>query len=121
MQYFWRSTCRALVLALLCGVLLAAVAQPALARQPDAGVLQANSIADTPDADLSAWRSATSDGVCTLRAAIMQANADAGPLTIELSAGVYTLTIANDDPANDQAVRDLDITGGLTLHGAGPG
>jgi predicted outer membrane repeat protein len=51
----------------------------------------------------------------------MQANTDGGAQTIELPAGVYTLTIANDDPAHDSAVRDLDITGDLTLRGVGPG
>jgi hypothetical protein len=51
----------------------------------------------------------------------MQANADGGALTIELTAGVYTLTIAKDNPANDPAVRDLDITGDITLRGVGLG
>jgi hypothetical protein len=51
----------------------------------------------------------------------MQANMFEAAQTVELPPGVYTLTIANDDPANDQAVRDLDIFGNITLRGIGLG
>jgi CSLREA domain-containing protein len=121
MQYFWRSICSALALALLCGPLLPAAAQSALARQSDTAVFLVNSTADAPDSDLNDGRCAAPGGACTLRAAIMQASAAGASQTIELPQGVYTLTIANDDPANDQGVRDLDIFGALTIRGVGPG
>ena len=54
---------------------------------------------------------------CSLRAAIMEANAWPGADTIVLSAGTYGLTRAGND---DTAVNgDLDITDTLTLKGAG--
>ncbi len=59
-------------------------------------------------------------GNSTLRAAIMEANARPGDDVISLPAGTYTLSIAGtgEDAA---ATGDLDITGNLTLIGAGWG
>ena len=81
-------------------------------------------------------------GNCTLRAAIMEANALAGDDTISLPAGTYTLTITGVDercdgtvpctgtgtPENpylpvvtaDASIGDLDITSNLVITGAGP-
>ena len=60
------------------------------------------------------------NGICTLRAAIQEANALAGADTINLPAGTYNLTIAgkNEDAA---ASGDLDVTGlaDLSIVGAG--
>lgn len=60
---------------------------------------------------------ATGNGVCTLRAAIMEANARTGAQTISLGSATYTLTIggAGEDAA---ATGDLDITEGLAIIGA---
>jgi len=57
-------------------------------------------------------------GACTLRAAIMEANALAGDDIINLPAGTYTLTIpgTNEDAG---LTGDLDITSSLTINGAG--
>jgi CSLREA domain-containing protein len=57
---------------------------------------------------------ALGNGVCTLRAAIQEANAVAGSETITLPPGTYTLTIpgANEDGA---ATGDLDITDALII------
>lgn len=57
-------------------------------------------------------------GQCTLRAAVMEANAFPGPDTIQVAAGNYLLTISgeNDDLS---ATGDLDITEELTVSGAG--
>ncbi len=56
------------------------------------------------------------NGICTLRAAVQEANALAGPDTIDLQAGTYTITIGgNDDVA---AKGDLDILEELTISGA---
>ncbi len=55
---------------------------------------------------------------CSLRAAVMEANAAAGPHWIELPAGQFTLTIAgvgNDDASAD----DLDVHVATTIRGAG--
>ena len=58
-------------------------------------------------------------GECTLRAAIMEANALAGPDDVVVPAGTYVLTIAGQ--GEDAAVTgDLDITGDLSIMGAGP-
>jgi len=66
----------------------------------------------------------TADGVCnadcSLREAIIAANALAGPDTITLPAGNYVLTIAGDTGEDASATGDLDIAaGGLILELAG--
>jgi CSLREA domain-containing protein len=84
-----------------------------------AATFTVNSTADAVDANLAdgVCETATA-GVCTLRAAIQQANASAGTDTIVLPAGTYTLTIAG--AGEDAAVTgDLDVTGILTITGAG--
>lgn len=59
-------------------------------------------------------------GNCTLRAAIMQANALGGADTITVPAGTYTLSVPGT--GEDQAVSgDLDIGGDLTINGGGAG
>jgi CSLREA domain-containing protein len=57
-------------------------------------------------------------GYCTLRAAIQEANALAGPDAIKLQTDLYMLTIAGI-PENDCATGDLDITDDLTITGKG--
>ncbi len=76
-----------------------------------------NSTADLPDADQGDNLCAAANGSCTLRAAIMQANFLPGADTINIPAGVYTLTRPGDE---DQAILgDLDIINDLTIQGAG--
>ena len=90
------------------------------------GIVQAqatftvNSTGDAPDANPGdgVAETAPSNGVTTLRAAIQEANALAGPDTIILAAGTYTLTIAGADE-DAGATGDLDITDDLTITGAG--
>jgi len=67
-------------------------------------------IADTADG--------TCDSDCSLREAVIAANANAGADTITLPAGTYTLSIAGAGEAASQT-GDLDITQSLTLTGAG--
>ena len=55
---------------------------------------------------------------CTLRAAIMEANALPGAQTIWLPSGNYGLTIPGQDE-NGSRTGDLDITGDLTISGRG--
>src|SRR2546428_14046004 len=53
---------------------------------------------------------ATANGVCTLRAAIQEANAHPDADTIELDAATYTLTLPNGAFGENDAVSgDLDI------------
>ncbi|MEW5986137.1 MAG: choice-of-anchor Q domain-containing protein, partial [Chloroflexota bacterium] len=58
-------------------------------------------------------------GVCTLRAAVQEANAQktADPLTITLPAGTYRLTIPGEWE-NEAATGDLDVTSNLVIEGA---
>lgn len=78
--------------------------------------------ADTVDADPGDRVCADSNGKCSLRAAVMEANAlGGGPRTIVLQAGTtYTLmldTAAGDE--NNAAEDDLDITATITIQGNG--
>ncbi len=59
-------------------------------------------------------------GLCTLRAAIQEANAFAGADVIQIPAGIFTLSIAG---AGEEfaATGDLDIRDDVTLEGAGAG
>lgn len=80
-----------------------------------------NSTTDAVDANPGNGVCATAGAVCTLRAAIQEANALAGPDTINLPAGTYTLTIGGAGE-NNAATGDLDIlsTGGnVTIIGTG--
>ncbi|HID22252.1 MAG TPA: hypothetical protein EYP14_07610, partial [Planctomycetaceae bacterium] len=81
-----------------------------------------NSFADAADVNPGDNVSADADGRSTLRAAIMEANARPGDDSILLGPGTYTLTLAG--PGEDAgATGDLDITdltGNLTIIGAGP-
>lgn len=57
-------------------------------------------------------------GNCTLRAAIQEANVSPGPDMIILPAATYSLTITGNNE-NVAASGDLDVTGALTITGAG--
>lgn len=61
---------------------------------------------------------AAGNGVCTLRAAIQEANALTGTDEITLPAGLYNLTLAGS--SEDGALSgDLDVTDSLILNGSG--
>jgi CSLREA domain-containing protein len=77
-----------------------------------------NSTLDEVDAALGDEICATAGGVCTLRAAIQEANALAGPDVIKLKTGLYMLKIAGISE-NACATGDLDITDDLTITGTG--
>jgi hypothetical protein len=57
-------------------------------------------------------------GTCTLRAAVMEADAAGTPSVITLSAGTYALSIAKTG-TDDASEGDLDITKDVTINGAG--
>ncbi len=79
-----------------------------------------NSTADAVDANPGDGVCAAAGGQCTLRAAIMEANALSGADTITVPAGTYTLTIpgAGEDAA---ATGDLDLVQDITVNGGGAG
>lgn len=91
-----------------------------------AAVFRVNSTDDAPDVSPGDGTCATVDEVCTLRAAVMEANAlvalDAHPPNMILvRAGVYTLTIAGKGE-DGGATGDLDVNGGaLTIMAIGSG
>jgi len=80
-----------------------------------------NSTLDLPDADPSDGACATAppNPVCTLRAAVMQANTTADNDTIVLSATTYVLTRVGYD--QNASLGDLDVngSGGLVIEGNG--
>ncbi|MBM3969023.1 MAG: hypothetical protein FJ302_04030, partial [Planctomycetes bacterium] len=68
-----------------------------------------NSFADTVDENINDGINADRNGVSTLRATIMQANARVGEDTIILSPGTYSLTLSGREE-DAAATGDLDIT-----------
>ncbi|MFN8558771.1 MAG: DUF11 domain-containing protein [Dehalococcoidia bacterium] len=90
-----------------------ATAPPALAA-----AFVVNDLGDAVDAAPGNGVCATAGAVCTLRAAIQEANASAGPDTITLPLGQITLTLLGrgEDGAT---TGDLDINGDLTITGPG--
>ena len=80
----------------------------------------------TVDSTIDAVDSLPGDGFCsttaaecTLRAAIQEANALAGPTEIVLGAGTHTLSIPGDDE-DASATGDLDVLDDVGIRGAGP-
>ncbi|WP_328392788.1 right-handed parallel beta-helix repeat-containing protein [Streptomyces sp. NBC_00390] len=101
-----------------------AVVAPSPAQAlPAAAHLTVDSTADAVDADPSDGLCRTATGACTLRAAVMAANARPGS-TIALPAGHYRLTIPpNPDLLNgrtaDPTTGDLNILEPTTIQGDG--
>jgi CSLREA domain-containing protein len=124
-----QSSPRVISFLVLCGISLAVVFASLNVAPPAAHSMAAaftvNSTADTVDASPGNGVCADASNNCTLRAAIMEANALGGADTIVLPAGTYTLTLGPaDDEENFDGARadigDLDILGSdLTITGAG--
>lgn len=97
-------------------ITLAAVA-PMWAR---AATFTVNSFADATDAKRGdgICETATGNGVCTLRAAIMETNSLAGADTIQLPAGTYVITLPGTLSGGDTN-GSLDMKDNLTIVGAG--
>lgn len=98
--------------------LVGAVALLLFVGAADAATLTVNSTTDVVDINPGNGVCADATGACTLRAAVMEANALGGADTITLPAGTYTLTIPGTGE-NAAVTGDLDITGNLTINGAG--
>src|SRR5262245_49487475 len=98
-----QSSPRVIAILISCGISLA-IAFAYLSVAPPAAhsmvaTLTVDSTVDSVDASPGNGICADSLGRCTLRAAVMEANALGGPDTIVLPAGTYTLTLG---PADDE-------------------
>ncbi len=89
-----------------------------LATSADAATFRVNATTDAVDAAPGDGACATAGAVCTLRAAVQEANALAGPDRIRVPAGQYELTRAGTGE-NDAVTGDLDVRGRLRVVGAG--
>jgi hypothetical protein len=99
-------------------LLLILVTSPALAATFTVNTTQDRVDADPADGTCDADAAAPGEQ-CTLRAAIQQSNATPESDTVTVPAGIYRLTIqGNDEDA--AATGDLDVTGVVTVVGAGP-
>jgi CSLREA domain-containing protein len=93
------------------GLALVLLAWPALSAAPaHAATFTVTKTTDTNDGNCNAD--------CSLREAVIRANAAAGADLIEIPTGYYQLTIAGSD--DTAAAGDLDITSKLTLKAMGP-
>jgi CSLREA domain-containing protein len=107
---------------LLAGALVAAISPVSPVRlgeaQPVRAALSVRVTGDAADARPGDGVCATEAGLCTLRAAIQEANAVPGPDSIELPAGTFELAVP---PVNENGIEtgDLDITDALTIAGTG--
>jgi CSLREA domain-containing protein len=110
------TVCAGVALATLGG--RAAPDAPPAAGVRAAAAFAVNSTLDAADSSAGDGSCESSPGVCTLRAAIQEANASPGPDVIALPAGTYTLTIEGRGEDN-ASTGDLDVTGDLTINGSG--
>ena len=83
-------------------------------------VISVDATHDAVDAATGDGLCADTNGACTLRAAVQEANASGGGITVELPPGTYVLSIAGAGE-NAAASGDLDITADLTLAATGGG
>ncbi len=99
----------------LAAALALALGTPAIGVAADFSV---NSTTDAVDANIGDGVCLTDDSVCSLRAAVQEANATAGADNIALMDGVYNLTLegVSEDAA---ASGDLDITSSISISGNG--
>ena len=89
----------------------------ALAQAAAATTFPVTSPLDAVDAAPGDGTCATAGAVCTLRAAVQEANALAGADIITIPTGTYTLSIAGINE-NAAATGDLDVTDTLTINGS---
>lgn len=100
---------------IIIGVLAVVISQSSAINASSFTVNSTDDIIDANPGD-GVCETALSNSICTLRAAIQEANAYTGTNTIILPAGVYTLTLSGRD--EDSAVTgDLDIIDRLIIRG----
>jgi CSLREA domain-containing protein len=91
---------------------------PAYCSPPIGRLFVVDSFDDLPDDSIGDGKCyAGRIGKCTLRAAVMEANAIAGQDRIELASGEYKLTLQGEDDL--AAAGDLDITDEVAIEGKG--
>jgi hypothetical protein len=101
---------------MLLGVTL--VTATALAAAPSDQTFTVNTIVDGVDAlPNGVCETAPNNGVCTLRAAIMESNAQSDPNTIILPVGMFQLALPGGNEEFSLS-GDLDIRGTVTISGA---
>jgi CSLREA domain-containing protein len=100
-------------------VLLAAIFLVSLSAAR-AATFSVNTTADTQDALAGNGVCADTNGQCSFRAAISEANAFAGNDTINLPSGQYTQTLVSVDE-DQNAGGDWDIRSNITINGTGSG
>lgn len=113
------------------GLLAALLAVPTLGVHGvahAAATYTVDSTADRIDADPGDGVCRDSTGACTLRAAVMEANADSATDVIVLPAGRYVLSIpppptdfGDQFTGSDPATGDLNLSQPVTIRGAGAG
>lgn len=89
---------------------------PKLQAPTQQDVFVVNSLTDEVDSALGNGQCATIAGMCTLRAAIQEANALPGKNTVQLTEGIYQL-IWEGNREDNAVTGDLDITDDLILTG----
>ena len=101
--------------------LLATLLLPAALASAQVIPFRVNSTVDARDVAVGdgLCRTAQGNDVCTLRAAIQEANASPDANIIEVPPGTYTLTIPGR-AEDDAATGDLDITNDVAIVGADP-
>lgn len=90
-----------------------------LASPAAAATFVVDSVDDRIDAVPGDGTCESEAGACTLRAAVMEANASPGPDRIALPAGDFALTLAGDD--DESRAGDLDVWEDLEVLGSGRG
>jgi CSLREA domain-containing protein len=89
-----------------------------------AATFEVNSTVDQPASapvDDGVCETAPGNGVCTLRAAIEEANHTPGDVSlVRVPGGTYVLTIPPDDGTSDEASGDLYLAGDTIVEGAAP-
>jgi hypothetical protein len=96
---------------LLAGV-VSVLAPPAAAAAPGDPVLTVNTTADLPGVAPGRGVCRDTAGTCSLRAAVMVADANLRPTTIILPAGHYRLTIPPTGPRDNNPLIDFDLRRG---------
>ena len=99
-------------------VAIAVAAILATGTQTLATTYTVNSNADAVDQTPGDDVCATAGGVCTLRAAVQEANAHAGQDVVSLPSGVFVLSLVGSGE-DLGATGDLDVIGELEVRGAG--
>lgn len=106
------------IIAVLIAVIMFSGSGQLIALAAPETAITVNSFSDAVDANPGDGVCATATGVCTLRAAIQEANALPGDDVIILRTGIYTLSILGRNEDNS-ATGDLDIRSNIAIRGAG--